>query len=429
MPEVVSCPKCQRKSRVPDALVGKRVKCPGCAEIFTATVGAAPPPKKEAPPKTDEDEGGAYEVVDDRKRGRVRDDDDEEERVSDRPRGRRRAADDEDEDEDRPRRRRGRDEDDEDEDRPRRRRLSRDEDEDDDDEDDEGPPRRSMAADWPRVRLGFTLLLSSVLTQIGAIVFAVVGGCCVGASMAGMAGKAAQQGQPPGAGGVAAMGAGFVVIMVVVMLAQFAAWVMKVVGSVMFLPSPGAFAAKTLALVGLCLVGAQTVFSILDFGITVVRGGMAGFMAAGNPMMGGAGAAGSMAGQLVVELIGVACGMGWFFVIGFYTRAIGLALRNYSLAGTAKGWLIALGGWIATGLLLVIVAVATIGLAGLNFANQMQGGGQQGPGMAGGAAAGGGIAMIGLGCLFGILALTVFIWYIVMLAQARGAVGLRRSRR
>jgi hypothetical protein len=38
MPAVVSCPNRRRRSRVPDHLIGKRVKCPGCAEVFTAAV-------------------------------------------------------------------------------------------------------------------------------------------------------------------------------------------------------------------------------------------------------------------------------------------------------------------------------------------------------------------------------------------------------
>jgi hypothetical protein len=38
MPEVVTCPQCERQLRVPDELVGQRVKCPTCGSNFTATV-------------------------------------------------------------------------------------------------------------------------------------------------------------------------------------------------------------------------------------------------------------------------------------------------------------------------------------------------------------------------------------------------------
>jgi hypothetical protein len=36
MPFQVSCPTCERKLSVPDSLAGQRVKCPGCANTFTA---------------------------------------------------------------------------------------------------------------------------------------------------------------------------------------------------------------------------------------------------------------------------------------------------------------------------------------------------------------------------------------------------------
>jgi predicted Zn finger-like uncharacterized protein len=45
MPEVVTCPKCDRQLRVPDELVGQRVKCPTCGTNFTAAM-----PGQHAPP-------------------------------------------------------------------------------------------------------------------------------------------------------------------------------------------------------------------------------------------------------------------------------------------------------------------------------------------------------------------------------------------
>jgi predicted Zn finger-like uncharacterized protein len=92
--ELVSCPECRRKLRVPEELLGKQVKCPTCGHTFEAhlTAMTAPPPEGEPPPRTS--------PVARRRR------EDEEE---DRPRRRRprEAEDDEDEDEyDRGRRRR-----------------------------------------------------------------------------------------------------------------------------------------------------------------------------------------------------------------------------------------------------------------------------------------------------------------------------------
>lgn len=60
MPELVNCPQCERQLRVPDDLVGKKVKCPTCGTTFTAEVAAtaapeapvaaAPPPETRAQP-------------------------------------------------------------------------------------------------------------------------------------------------------------------------------------------------------------------------------------------------------------------------------------------------------------------------------------------------------------------------------------------
>jgi hypothetical protein len=105
MPEVVNCPHCGKKLRVPDTLLGKRVKCVSCGEAFVAETGAAEEPD-DAPPRS--------------KAGTRRRDEDEEQ-VQERP-GRGRARDEEEEAEERPRRRRPLDEDDEEEEeRPRRR--------------------------------------------------------------------------------------------------------------------------------------------------------------------------------------------------------------------------------------------------------------------------------------------------------------------
>ena len=40
MPEIVTCPNCTRKLRVPENLVGKAVKCPECKEAFLAQTEA-----------------------------------------------------------------------------------------------------------------------------------------------------------------------------------------------------------------------------------------------------------------------------------------------------------------------------------------------------------------------------------------------------
>lgn len=45
MPEIISCPQCQRKLQLPDELMNQTVRCPSCATEFVAQPGeAAPPP-------------------------------------------------------------------------------------------------------------------------------------------------------------------------------------------------------------------------------------------------------------------------------------------------------------------------------------------------------------------------------------------------
>jgi hypothetical protein len=68
MPEFVSCPDCQRKLRVPDEMLGKKVKCPDCKGTFLATAGGAA-----APPGPDD-----YELLSRRADRRDEDDGDDE---------------------------------------------------------------------------------------------------------------------------------------------------------------------------------------------------------------------------------------------------------------------------------------------------------------------------------------------------------------
>jgi predicted Zn finger-like uncharacterized protein len=57
MPTSIECPSCNRKLKVPDNLLGKKVKCPTCGNAFTAAEEPPPPPEddEEPPPPPDED--------------------------------------------------------------------------------------------------------------------------------------------------------------------------------------------------------------------------------------------------------------------------------------------------------------------------------------------------------------------------------------
>jgi hypothetical protein len=85
---VSECPSCGQKLKVPDNLVGKKVRCSKCASTFVAESvtakppAAAPPPAPARPPRDDERE----EQYDDRRRDDVEDEE--------RPRRRSRRGDD-----------------------------------------------------------------------------------------------------------------------------------------------------------------------------------------------------------------------------------------------------------------------------------------------------------------------------------------------
>jgi hypothetical protein len=166
MPIAISCPHCDWKGKVKDALAGKTGKCPTCGELvpIPKAARAGPPPvpgKKSAAVDSDPDVVDDADIVDDpevvedRPKPRVkpksasmndalssvnrgRRDDDED----DRPR--RKRTDDDDEDDDRPSKARRRVDDDDEDDRPSkaRRRVA-----DDDYGDEPRPRRRKLSAD------------------------------------------------------------------------------------------------------------------------------------------------------------------------------------------------------------------------------------------------------------------------------------------
>lgn len=114
MPEIATCPMCQKKLRVPEDLIGQEVRCPTCGHTFTATLATSVPPPPLEPPREEPRERSRPEEDADR-RG-------ERERPSSRDRPSRRKRDEEEDERERPRRRsRWGDDDDEVDRRPSRR--------------------------------------------------------------------------------------------------------------------------------------------------------------------------------------------------------------------------------------------------------------------------------------------------------------------
>jgi hypothetical protein len=413
MPEIVSCPHCRRRSRLPDSLMGKKVRCPECKEVFTATVAApAPPPpvKKEGvKPKRDDAEDPGYEVVDEDedegkpKKKRRTDDDDE--RVSDRPRSRRHDDGDDDDDE---------------RVTSRRRRFNRDEEDDDDDDDDDDEddayrrPRKrpKVRANWPRVLSGLTLIMwSTILTVCLAIAL------FVGMLVCGGMGAAAARGG--GAAGAGAGVAGLVILGLLAVVGFLACYVMKIVGHVLCLPSPPARGAKILALVTVILVFTDLGCMVLEWVIGFAQSGMAGLAGAANPMpaLGGMGGMAAVGAALVLTVIRLLATVATFFVFLFYLRAIALITGNDWLASNIVKFMIASIAVVVGGFFLTIVMVAVIGgAAGRAAANQ----GEPGVGV--------GVC----GCVSCITELVVgvgmLVWYIQILVNTRNALAGRMGR-
>ncbi len=202
MPVITTCPDCDKKLKVPDDLLGKKVKCPGCSKMFTAdedSAGGGRPSNgkgrdggltsRPAPPlpkrREDDDDdrprsrGRRDDDDDDRDRGRGRDRDDDRDRDRDRDRGRDRDRDDDrDRDRGRPRR------DDDDYDRGRDRGRGRDDDYDDRDRDRgrgryDDPPPRNLKKAYQGVSFALSLCQYGGWTLLGAlavlILFSILG--------------------------------------------------------------------------------------------------------------------------------------------------------------------------------------------------------------------------------------------------------------
>ena len=59
MPEIIACPRCQRKLRLDESVLGQTVQCPSCQNTFTAERPAPAPP-----PPPPEDQRPVYRVRD-----------------------------------------------------------------------------------------------------------------------------------------------------------------------------------------------------------------------------------------------------------------------------------------------------------------------------------------------------------------------------
>jgi hypothetical protein len=223
MPEIVSCPDCARQLRVPDHLLGKKVKCPGCNVMFTAMVSG----------------GGAVVTRNDFEQVRVR----------------RRSQ----PDTPPPRRRREEYYDDDYDDRPRRR---RDDDYDDDYQDDYRDSPRRQRAGWRMTCTGLNLYTIAIWVWVaGWTVLA------LGLLLAWLLGAHG----------------GDVILQIVMVLFSFAALVDLVLrctgaGLCMAVPGKPGTGRKPLAITAFSLYGAHALLVLIAFIVLMTEVGFGNFM-------------------------------------------------------------------------------------------------------------------------------------------------------
>jgi predicted Zn finger-like uncharacterized protein len=298
MPTIVQCPKCDKQLRVPDHLLGKKVRCPGCHETFVA--------EEDLPvaPLLEDDQEEEQPPVRRRSAARRPQEEDFEEEVAVRKRRpARRPPVEEDEDEDVP-----------DESAP--------------EEDYEDEPRPRQSVDWYKVRTGIGLVLLSICI---AIMTGAIGGAIGGA--------AARAAAPAGGGG-----RGETALKLILGLMGLAADGTALIGYLFCLSAPTKNNARTLAIVTLVLAAVSLLFTGIEFILSLTDAGQAPGMS-----------------RAVLLMIGILIGLIKLFVFLFFLRAVARCLKDRSLAKNIKNLMIlygtALGGFIVT-MVLVLVTVA-----------------------------------------------------------------------
>ncbi len=391
MPEVISCPDCERKLRVPDNMLGKKVKCPGCQTIFVAELPGDQEEEEEKPARTRpaSQSSALSESIEESPRPRRRSPSPEEEEIEERPR------------------RRAREEEEDEDDRPRRRAREEDEGEDGDQEVTASRGTRG----WRRVRDGVNFLVVSTYVQLGAIILVPVVACMIGVVGAGLFANAAAAGNNPaqfrgaavGAGIGAMLGIGLMVLMMITIIG------LAITGFSMFLKAPvrRGVALNRLGLVTLILYSCFLGFYLLNF--------LANFLL---PVVGP-----------VFSIGELLCFLGGFYCQLVLLRSTCQAIGRDGQARTLLTHIFSWAGCHGLGLLMVVAAIALVGTAvfGMTAMGPGPGGGPQFRNLE--AIHGAGMVVVAMGCLFLMGFLGLYIWYVVILHQVRDALDsfLRRG--
>jgi hypothetical protein len=312
MPQIIICPECERKLRVPDDLLGKKVRCPGCSVMFKAVAAGddeiaikepdeEPAPRRKPPPR--------------------------EERISDSPRTGRRLAD---------------------------------RDEEDDDYEARAPSLRDQQAGWNKVRIGINLVMIGTWVWLAGMTLGGLGGLLGFVLLGGALISRSSQ------SGLTSLGfAGILLVLSIgtYYLSLFGELVLRLVGYglCMAVPPRRDTGLKPLAITAFSLAAAHVVFSILNLA-------MSGFYGFASSMTGRSSMSAVGGGMSLVSGL---CGLASFIVYLFFLRSVCYNARARELAGSPiKVLIVFIGFYVGSVLLLVVLICAGVGTAGLAMQSQ-----------------------------------------------------------
>lgn len=396
MPVVTRCPECSRQLRVPDDLLGKKVRCPGCKVVFTAAAAEDDAPGDEAPPPRSSGSRPAPREEPD-------------ERIEKEPRSRRAPPVNQEEDfqEDE-----GGNDFLEDEEAPRGRRRH-----EDDEEGEPDAPRSGGRKAWRPVATGINFLLIS----IGVAISGVLLGACIG-FVAGMSAAAAAGSRGPGAASTASSGVAFTVSFGVSFLMQLTSQGCQLFGLFKFMsvPDKPGTGLRALAITAFSLLAAAAGLGLVGNIVSFVSG-----VGGGVSMNPAALMAGGMAG-MILGIVGGLCSLSGFVTLVLFLRNVATAVKSKGLAKGFMAFMITAISLVVVLILLTVVAIAVLGVSAFSAPSTPAPGAA--PGMPTGVMAGAGL-LAGLSCLAIFGGLGMLLWYVILLVQLRGAVaGYARMR-
>jgi hypothetical protein len=372
MPQIVSCPDCGRKLRVPDNLLGKNVKCPGCSRKFLAEMvdepGAAPSRRERGVSSRRDDPPPLPRDHDDRPPRRRHEDEDDDYPVD-----------------------RGRDY--------------------------GGPSRNEVQQGWERVRTGVNLVIIALWIAVGAVVTALVSGlvlAMLGASLFGSFFGLFNQGSPTQAGTSQAVGnaagagcalfVGYILLVSLLVLLGLACVALRATGlgfCMGIVPTRKTQGLKGLAIATFCLAIAGLVFPLLFSGAA---------FAFAESAFGGCSA---VSGYVLFGFVGLA----EFICFCLFLRGVALAMRQDDLAQHLLIFMIIVPVFILLwigGMFLIPI------LLGAMFFSAAASNG--GPGNAASAVGTFFVGFLVCDGLFFAAAIALFVWYLMLLYRVRGAI-------